>query len=161
MGLEDKRATRENYGWLAAAEKSIQQDLDTSKKELGLIRDVLDELEVNSAAAKMSSSGSKDQVFRMRACQEYSGSRVHMLEERIRQIHLWSSDEKMGKRIPDGVPDEWFMVDIEWRQWLGEQTTLQTNMPDHSSAESFQNEGADMAVRLWGPLIPLLAVYTE
>lgn len=30
-----------------------------------------------------------------------------MLEERIRQIQLWSSNKRMGKEIPDGVPDEY------------------------------------------------------
>ncbi|KAI0880198.1 uncharacterized protein GGS22DRAFT_193547 [Annulohypoxylon maeteangense] len=152
---------REDSSWLAAATKSILQDLDTSKKELELVRDVLDNYETNSTTSEASGSRFEDRTFCMRACQEYSGSRVHMLEERIRQIHVWSSDRKMGKEIPDGVPDEWSTVDIEWRQWLSEQTSLQTSTPNNRQIDPFQAGGVDMAVRSWGPLIPLLEIYTR
>ncbi|KAI1452671.1 hypothetical protein F4805DRAFT_462536 [Annulohypoxylon moriforme] len=152
---------KKDFGWLAVAEKDIRQDLETSKKELKLIKEVLDNSEIDLTLSKAPGNRFKDWVLCMRACKEYSGSRVHMLEERIRQIHQWSSNKRMGKDIPDGLPDEWFMVDIEWRQWLSEQTTFQTKTPGHPSAESSQGRGDDMTVRFWGPLIPLLEIYTE
>ncbi|KAI1104793.1 hypothetical protein F4804DRAFT_331908 [Jackrogersella minutella] len=105
--LEMKEVMDVNSNWLIAAEKDIQRDLETSKKELGLVRDTLDELEVNWATEKRSSPLFNDQMFLMKACQEYSGSRCHMLEERLRQVRLWSSTEQMGREIPDGLPDEY------------------------------------------------------
>ncbi|KAI1204508.1 uncharacterized protein F4807DRAFT_465628 [Annulohypoxylon truncatum] len=144
---------KEDSNWIVVAEKKIRQELDASKKELKLIQDVIDERGTNSTTSKAPGIRFKDQMFCMRACQEYSGSRVHMLEERIRQIHVWYSNERMGREIPDRVPDEWFKVDIEWRQWLSEQTTLKANARNSQSVEC-------MEVRFWGPLIPLLDIYT-
>ncbi|KAI1087432.1 hypothetical protein F5B19DRAFT_475607 [Rostrohypoxylon terebratum] len=151
---------RQDSSWLAVAEESIRQDLDTSRKELILIRDLLGESDIRSTTSETLGSRPKDRTFCMRACQEYSGSRVHMLEERIRQIQLWSSNERVGKEIPDRVPDEWNKVDIEWRKWLSKQTTSQTVPYKKQSAESHPNEGFDILVRVWGPLISLLEIYS-
>ncbi|KAI0833993.1 hypothetical protein F5Y06DRAFT_279954 [Hypoxylon sp. FL0890] len=93
--------------WLAAAEKRIRRDLETSKKELGLVRDALGELEHNPERDMKAGRRWQDKIFFMRACQEYSGSRNYMLEERLRQVHFWRSNKQAGKRIPDKVPDEY------------------------------------------------------
>ncbi|KAI2777625.1 hypothetical protein F4815DRAFT_480826 [Daldinia loculata] len=103
---ETGEAIGDNYGWLALAKENIRRELEASKMELELVRDLLSELEVRSKIRR-SNCGARDQVFLMRACQEYSGSRSCMLEERLRQIDLWLSDVRMGQSIPHGVPDEY------------------------------------------------------
>ncbi|KAI8957616.1 hypothetical protein F5Y11DRAFT_338891 [Daldinia sp. FL1419] len=95
-----------NYNWLIIAKKTIRRDLEASKKELELVRDLLSGLRAESKIRE-SCRGTKDQLFLMRACQEYSGSRSCMLEERLRQMDSWSSDAHMGRSIPRGVPDEY------------------------------------------------------
>ncbi|KAI1382862.1 uncharacterized protein F4822DRAFT_99348 [Hypoxylon trugodes] len=147
-----RRWVGEQSNWLTAAEKNIRQDLETSEKELWLIRDVLDELETTSEVGR-SSYKSQGQMFLMRACQEYSASRCHMLEERLRHIHIWSCDEQMGRHVPDRAPDEWLTVDAGWRQWLSEQASLQTEGSNRSTIEHSRSGGL---VRLWGPLFPIL-----
>ncbi|KAI1371779.1 hypothetical protein F4677DRAFT_286575 [Hypoxylon crocopeplum] len=156
---ETKSETLEDSEWLAVAERSIQQDLDTSKKELELIRDVLEDIKTSSRLC-MKPDRRLDQMFLMRACQEYCGSRCHMLEERIRQVQSWSNSTHMGRKIPDRVPnevpDEWLTVDMEWRQWLSEQAALQRN---ESSTGEAENGDFDATLRHWGSLMPLLTVY--
>lgn len=95
--------------WLVLAEESIQRDLDASVKELDLIHDVLEDLEIQLRSEEKPNLELEDQKFLMAACQEYSGSRCHMLEERLRQIMLWLSTKKTGGKIPDRVPDEYAM----------------------------------------------------
>ncbi|OTA94241.1 hypothetical protein M434DRAFT_30150 [Hypoxylon sp. CO27-5] len=150
----------EDFNWLPAVEKSVRQDLETSKKELSLIRDVLDELESSSAREVKGVRWCEDQMFLMRACQEYSGSRYYMLEERLRQVHFWSSNKQAGKRIPEKVPDEWLVVDNEWRKWLSEQAAMDSNEASHSYTENPRDEGVDVMVEHWGALILILTAYT-
>ncbi|KAI1406966.1 hypothetical protein F5Y13DRAFT_183771 [Hypoxylon sp. FL1857] len=149
-----------DFDWLAAAERSLRQDLETSKKELDLVRGALDELE-SSSAREVKGGRSKYQMFLMRACQEYSGSRNHMLEERLRQVHFWSSNKQAGEGIPEKVPDEWFVVDNEWRRWLSEQAAVQSNETSRLNFGKFYDEGVDAIVGHWGPLILILTAYTE
>ncbi|KAI0131499.1 hypothetical protein F4814DRAFT_406262 [Daldinia grandis] len=145
-----------NYGWLTVAKENIHRELEASKMELELIRDLLSELEVGSKIKRFN-RGARDQLFLMRACQEYSGSRSCMLEERMRQIDLWLSEVRMGRDVPYGVPDEWSIVDIEWRRWLSEQATSRDSVSDRLMATPYQSD----AVNLWGPLIPILTTYIE
>ncbi|KAI0171716.1 hypothetical protein GGR52DRAFT_435122 [Hypoxylon sp. FL1284] len=149
---ETDETALQDADWLAAAAEFIQQDLDTAVKEFDLVRDVLERLEAGPDADRQQSPDLEDQKPLIAACREYSGSRCYMLEERLRQIRLWARDRHTGQDIPDGVPDEWPSVDVEWREWLNEQATSQM---DESDAE------VDGVVRHWGPLIPLLTAYTE
>lgn len=52
---------RRESSWLAVAEESIRQDLDTSKKELRLIRDLLGESDINSTTSKTPDSRQQTQ----------------------------------------------------------------------------------------------------
>ncbi|KAI1770537.1 hypothetical protein F4818DRAFT_432510 [Hypoxylon cercidicola] len=142
----------EDTDWLAVAEEFIQQDLETTVKELDLVRDVLETLEVNLGIEKKPIPNLEDRKFLIAACQEYSGSRCYMLEERLRQIRIWASSRQTGEEIPDGMPNEWPLVDVEWREWLSEQA---------SSLIEESDTGVGVAVKHWGPLIPLLIAYTE
>ncbi|KAI1654149.1 hypothetical protein F4813DRAFT_371659 [Daldinia decipiens] len=103
---ETGEAIGDNYGWLVLAKENIRRELEGSKMELELVRDLLSELEVGSKIRR-SNLGARDQVFLMRACQEYSGSRSCMLEERLRQIDLWLGDVRIGRDVPHRVPDEY------------------------------------------------------
>ncbi|KAI1134328.1 hypothetical protein F5Y05DRAFT_399100 [Hypoxylon sp. FL0543] len=145
----------EDFKWLAAAKKSIQRDLETSKKELCLVRDALGELGCSSTREMEAGRRWQDHIFLMGACQECSGSRNYMLEERLRQVRLWSSNKRAGDGISNQVPDEWLMVDIEWRKWLSEQAATQSD-----EASELSNEKAQDVVEHWGPLILVLAAYT-
>ncbi|KAF3071249.1 Nonribosomal peptide synthetase 12 [Daldinia childiae] len=155
---ETGEVIRDNYGWLALAKENIRRELEASKMELELVRDLLSELEVGSKITR-SNCGARDEVFLMRACQEYSGSRSCMLEERLRQINLWLSDVRIGRDVPYRVPDEWSMVDAEWRRWLSEQVAPRDrdSVSDRPVVMSHQSD----AVKLWGPLIPILTAYIE
>ncbi|KAI0376241.1 hypothetical protein F5Y04DRAFT_286116 [Hypomontagnella monticulosa] len=106
--LADNNTTvaKEDYGWLHTSMKSNQQDLETTRKELELIRGVLGEIEANLETTGPSRK-LRDRMYHMKACKEYSGSRLHMLEERLRQIQMWSNNEDGGEKIPDQVPDEY------------------------------------------------------
>ncbi|KAI2602007.1 hypothetical protein GGR54DRAFT_626150 [Hypoxylon sp. NC1633] len=161
IGEQTREAKMDKSNWLDITEKSIQEDLEASRRELELIRDVLEEMKISTGADLQPNNRLGDQMFLMRACQEYSGSRCHMLEERIRQVQSWLSSMEKGKKIPDRVPSEWSMVDIEWRQWLSEQATPQINEFSQVSIGDTKERGLDAAVIHWGPLIPLLTTYLE
>ncbi|KAI1476529.1 hypothetical protein F4774DRAFT_392622 [Daldinia eschscholtzii] len=103
---ETEEAIDNNHDWLIAARESIQRDLEASKKELELVRDLLGELEDGADVQKLDRKA-RDRLFSLRACQEYCGSQSCMLEERLRQIDLWSDDVRMGRSIPQGIPDEY------------------------------------------------------
>ncbi|KAI1764834.1 hypothetical protein GGR53DRAFT_465934 [Hypoxylon sp. FL1150] len=149
---ETDQTAEEDPDWLSVAEEFIQQDLETTVKELDLVRDALETLDASRRAENTTRMGLEDRKFLIAACQEYSGSRCHMLEERLRQIRLWESSRQEGQDIPDEMPDEWPLVDLEWREWLGEQASSQIDEPDAD---------VGVAVKQWGPLIPLLIAYTE
>ncbi|KAI1799248.1 hypothetical protein F4811DRAFT_558022 [Daldinia bambusicola] len=142
--------------WLDLAKESIRGDLEASKKELELVRDLLSELD-GVVDIRKADRGARDRLFLMRACQEYSGSRSCMLEERLRQIDVWADEARLGRSVPSRVPDEWIMVDIEWRQWLSEQVAPRDSASNQANAMSCQRD----AVQSWGPLIPILAALIE
>ncbi len=102
--------------WLLDAETCMRQDLVTSQREFELAKEILDALKLELVEAKMEKKPGphslklEDQVFLLSACQEYSGSRCHMLEERLRQIQMWSDEGQMGHDIPTGVPDEYALA---------------------------------------------------
>ncbi|KAI2615730.1 hypothetical protein GGS26DRAFT_579288 [Hypomontagnella submonticulosa] len=104
-GENKAKVTNRDHDWLSTAEKLNRKDLETTEKELELIRGALSELEAG-LETKGSSRRVRDKMYRMKACKEYSGSRLHMLEERLRQIQAWSSDEVAEEEVPDRVPDE-------------------------------------------------------
>ncbi|KAI1471779.1 uncharacterized protein F4812DRAFT_192018 [Daldinia caldariorum] len=80
---EAEETTEDNsHEWLVLAKESVRRDLEASKKELELVRDLLGELN-GGFEVRTSDRGARDRLFLMRACQEYSGSRSCMLEERL------------------------------------------------------------------------------
>ncbi|KAG4216571.1 hypothetical protein PC116_g34948, partial [Phytophthora cactorum] len=93
-----------NQDWLIGAKESVQRDLEASKKELELVRDLFGELDDGVDIQKLDRKA-RDRLFSLRACQEYCGSRSCMLEERLRQIDLWSDDARTGRSIPHSMPD--------------------------------------------------------
>lgn len=98
---------RKDTDWLSVAKEFIQQDLATTVKELDLIRDVLETLDAGLRTENKTRMSLEDRKFLIAACQEYCGSRCHMLEERLRQIRLWERSRQEGQDIPDRMPDEY------------------------------------------------------
>ncbi|CAJ2510589.1 Uu.00g062140.m01.CDS01 [Anthostomella pinea] len=148
--------------WLVVAEKDVEQDLDTSKKELELIRSIIEDVDGCLAAEKKPSRTLRDQKMQMGACQEYSSSRCAMLKERLRQVQFWASSRQMGRTIPEKAPGEWQTADLEWRIWLSEQTATKTDQLDQtpvSALEQTVDPENDAAWRIWGPLAHILTAY--
>ncbi|KAI0876113.1 hypothetical protein GGS24DRAFT_452579 [Hypoxylon argillaceum] len=92
--------------WLMEATVDLGQDLDTSKKELDLIKFILEEMELRPRPGRRSNRSREGQVKLMRACREYSSSRCHMLRERLRQVQFWAHGRMMGHQVPEKAPDE-------------------------------------------------------
>lgn len=92
--------------WLMEATVDLGQDLDTSKKELDLIKFILEEMELRPRPGRRSHRSREGQVKLMRACREYSSSRCHMLRERLRQVQFWAHGRMMGHQVPEKAPDE-------------------------------------------------------
>lgn len=171
---QDKKNKRGSNGsWLEEAEAHMQRDLETSKKELELIKGVAEDIErrlltattaatsqdrPSSGGSNSSSRRIRDQKVLMSACQEYSRSRVHLLRQRLRQVAFWSNNRKMGQKTPVQAPADWAAADLEWAQWLGEQAAARSGR-----AKREQRDGTDsgMMSALWGPLPHLLDAYTS
>ncbi|KAI0008781.1 hypothetical protein F4779DRAFT_641385 [Xylariaceae sp. FL0662B] len=147
--------------WLVLTEKRIQQDLETLKKELELIRDILEETDMYLRTEKKASRKLRNQKLFMGACQEYSGSLCQILNERLRQVQFWLASRQIGRKIPEREPPEWRIVDIEWRQWLSEQAAMRTNKSEQSATERPLGIDDDIAMGIWGPLAHILTVYTS
>ncbi|KAH9886341.1 hypothetical protein F4778DRAFT_477217 [Xylariomycetidae sp. FL2044] len=157
---DDGEAEEEDKDWLVRSEKNIQQDLDMSKKELELVRGVLQDLDVVLGGEKKPSRQLRDQKLLMGACLEYSSSRCQLLKERLRQVQFWSNSRQMGRKIPDAAPEEWRMADIEWRKWLSEQAAMRTDKVEPSVLEQTADPENDVAWRIFGPLPHILAACT-
>ena len=166
---EAARFGRDSQNWLAETEASIQRDLDSSKKELELIKEIVGDIERRTAAATASqrqpNSQLRDQKVLMAACQEYSRSRIHLLKQRLRQVIFWSNNRRAGKRTPERPPVEWDTADREWRQWLGEQGAARTRGGDRAQQQQQGGGPGDGGSSMgndapWGPLLYILEAYT-
>ncbi len=153
---QDKK--KDSSSWLMEAEVCIQRDLETSKKELELIKGVSEEVERRLSSQDLPGGRIRDQKVLMSACQEYSRSRIHLLRQRLRQVLFWSNNRIMGQKIPNHAPAEWATADLEWREWLGEQAAARGGTFDRARKE--REDIGSTADALWGPLPHILAAYT-
>ncbi|KAK5635928.1 hypothetical protein RRF57_011640 [Xylaria bambusicola] len=147
--------------WLMEATVDLSQDLETSKKELDIIRFILQEMELQSRIDRYQPSPARDGKLEiMKTCREYSSSRCDLLRERLRQVQFWAHTRMLGQRVPDRVPDEWRLADVAWRKWLSEQASSQADKPSGGArASSFdqcldnmREASSDVAWRVWGAL---------
>ncbi|KAL7624699.1 hypothetical protein AAE478_006269 [Parahypoxylon ruwenzoriense] len=153
---EIDEAVKKDSDWLAATVTDIKRDLKTSARELELIKEEIENLEIRLREQTEYSPELRDRKSLLGACHEYSISRCQILEERLRKVQFWLNNKQTGKDFPDRMPEEWHKFDLEWRQWLGEKAAAYTD----ESGENPQVKAEDM-VRLWGPLFALLMSYTD
>ncbi|KAH6639927.1 hypothetical protein BKA67DRAFT_665312 [Truncatella angustata] len=139
--------------WLALTEKNLEQDIETSKKELELIKSILEDIDQWLQIEKQPGRKIRDQKILMGACREYSDSMIQVRKERLRQTKFWLNSRDMGRSVPVEAPAEWRAVDTEWRHWLGEQAAAR-------SSQSPIEDIDDTAWRILGPLPHILAAYT-
>jgi hypothetical protein len=107
--LDHQGGSRDNEtqpDWLAEKKICLIQDLDTSKKELDIIRFILEEMGLRLQTEQNSDPNLAGQVELMRACREHSTSRCHLLRERLRQIRFWSHTRMLGQQVPEKAPEE-------------------------------------------------------
>lgn len=152
-GISGEARVEKPADWLYTIEKSIRQDIETSTKELELIKSILEDLELKIRTDRRASPELRNQKIVIDACWEYSHSMIRIRNERLRQVHFWLGNRKMGRRVPDKVPDEWIDVDIEWRRWLSGQVA--SRAPRASPIEDLD----DTAWRVLGPLPHIMAAY--
>ncbi|KAI1750377.1 hypothetical protein F4782DRAFT_532484 [Xylaria castorea] len=150
----------EDSDWLMEATVDLSRDLDTSKKELEIIKFILEEMELRSRTDRRPSVTREGQIELMRACCEYSSSRCHLLRERLRQAQSWAHARAIGQQVPGRIPEEWRFVDIEWRRWLSDQASSHADRlngnrvsPIETTSESSNN----IACNIWGPLPHILS----
>lgn len=98
--------TIDSSDWLMEAAIDLSQDLDTSKKELDIIKFILEEMESLPCTDRRTTCIRGEQVQLMRACREHSSSRCHILRERLRQVQSWAHGRMMGQQVPGKAPDE-------------------------------------------------------
>ncbi|KAK8086118.1 hypothetical protein PG994_001092 [Apiospora phragmitis] len=161
--------------WLAHTEAELLQDLDTTKKELELIRTILWEMEMDdtsspvpplpkietspetTAAMAMAMAAAQQQRSQrkmlMAACREYAESRRQLLRERLRQVQFWTNSRDMGRWVPSAAPGDWALADAEWAKWLSDQAAAMQQQQQQSSG--FEGE----AGATWGPLPHILAAF--
>ncbi|TRX91036.1 hypothetical protein FHL15_008018 [Xylaria flabelliformis] len=141
----------ETLDWLMEATVDLSRDLDTSKKELEIIKFILDEMELRSRTDRRPGV-TKGEIELMRACREYSSSRCHMLRERLRQTQFWTRSRAIGQQVPGRMPEEWRFVDIEWRRWLSDQAS------SHGDQLGGNRESSNNTIwDIWGPLPHILS----
>ncbi|KAI5864129.1 hypothetical protein GGS23DRAFT_595776 [Durotheca rogersii] len=106
----------------------------------------------------------RDRRALVQSCHEYAGSRALMLGDRLRQVQYWVDGRREGREVPGGAPEEWHAVDEEWRRWLGEQAAAVRVAGDadndddgEPSSACARDAAGGEAVRLWGPLLVVLA----
>ncbi|KAK8134915.1 hypothetical protein PG984_006927 [Apiospora sp. TS-2023a] len=170
--------------WLADTETDLKQDLETTKKELELIRTILWEMEMEetssspplppvqsflktspdtTAAMAISAATATQQRSQrkmlMAACREYAESRRQLLRERLRQIQFWTGSRDMGRRVPSAPPGDWAVADAEWAKWLSDQAAAMHQLQQQQWALSTNIEGDSTGVT-WGPLPHILATFT-
>lgn len=110
--------------WLAETETDLRKDLETTQREVELIRALYQDISKwLSARAGDGPGPGREQANQYRAlmasCLEYSSSRLTILRERRRQVEFWMSSRDMGRRIPhQSLRGEWHTADANWRRWL-------------------------------------------
>ncbi|KAI0798373.1 hypothetical protein GGR55DRAFT_703093 [Xylaria sp. FL0064] len=163
-------------GWLMEATVDLSQDLDTSKKELDIIKFIIDEMEPRRRSDHRPSLARQGGIELMQACREYSSSRCNLLRERLRQVQLWTHNRMLGPQVPerrrksDGpflrespsptpIPTpKWRLADVEWRKWLSSRaSSRQLSGARVSPLEMTPNPSNDVAWRVWGPLPHILS----
>ena len=93
--------------WLMEATVDLSQDLETSKKELEIIRFILQEMELRSRTDRRQTNLAQEgQIKTMKACREYSSSRCDLLRDRLRQVQFWAHARMLGQQVPGKTPDE-------------------------------------------------------
>ncbi|KAJ8119172.1 hypothetical protein ONZ43_g3834 [Nemania bipapillata] len=105
-GEHEDPNSAEAADWLMEATVDLSQDLDTSKKELDLVKFVLEEMELRPGTDHRPKPPPEGQIELMRACREYSSSRCYILRERLRQVQFWAHARMMGQQVPEKAPDE-------------------------------------------------------
>ncbi|KAI0185204.1 hypothetical protein EV127DRAFT_412377 [Xylaria flabelliformis] len=153
----------EALDWLMEATVDLSRDLDTSKKELEIIKFILEEMELRSRTDRRPTV-TKGEIELMRACREYSSSRCHMLRERLRQTQFWTRSRAIGQQVPGRMPEEVRLFvsillrsehqlkHLEWRKWLSDQASSHGDQLG-SNQESSNNTIWD----IWGPLPHILS----
>ncbi|KAI0019856.1 hypothetical protein F4780DRAFT_792638 [Xylariomycetidae sp. FL0641] len=155
---EDSPSEQATADWLALEDVLLRQDLETSKKELELIRFALEETQARLRTEP--SQRLKDRKALMGGCLEYASSRCHMLKERLRRVQFWQESRLMGRDVPERVPEEWRMADAEWRKWLSDQAAARADSCGSSPIDLVDEaKKDDIAWRIWGSLPYLLAAY--
>ncbi|KAI0444030.1 hypothetical protein F4803DRAFT_285359 [Xylaria telfairii] len=150
----------ETSDWLMEATADLSRDLDTSKKELDIIKFILEEMEPRSRTNRRPGIARDGQVELMRACREYSSSRCYLLRERLRQVQFWARSRIMGQQVPEMAPEEWRFVDIEWRRWLSDQASSHADRLGGNLVSPMENKSDpsnDIVWRDWGPLPHILS----
>ncbi|KAI0399992.1 hypothetical protein F4802DRAFT_602454 [Xylaria palmicola] len=160
-GIEKREDTTSGIGipsWLMEAAADLSRDLDTSRKELDIINFVLEEIDLRSQSGGCQPAVGHAEL--MRACREYSSSRCRLLRERLRQVRSWLRIR--GQQVPGEAPEEWRLVDMEWRRWLSDRASShdadQLGGGDASSSLDYTSDlSNDPVWRLWGPLPHILS----
>ncbi|TGJ82403.1 hypothetical protein E0Z10_g6363 [Xylaria hypoxylon] len=145
--------------WLMEATVDLSQDLDTSKKELDIIKFILEEMELRLRTDRRPGLAREGKVEVMKACREYSSSRCDLLQERLHQVQFWAHTRMLGQQVPEKAPEEWRLVDVEWRKWLSEKASGHANRGNArvSPLENTPDPSNDIAWRVWGPLPHILS----
>ncbi|ETS80859.1 hypothetical protein PFICI_08388 [Pestalotiopsis fici W106-1] len=152
-GQDGKRGSAQTIGWLLATATNLEQDIETCKKELELVRSLMEEIDQRlQAHDKLPSRKLRDHKVLMAACREYSDSMIQVKKERLRQVRFWASSREMGRSAPAAAPGEWLDVDLEWRNWLSEQAAARSGAWPIEASK-------DTAWRILGPLPHIIAAY--
>ncbi|KAI0966075.1 hypothetical protein F4678DRAFT_466865 [Xylaria arbuscula] len=144
--------------WLMEATAELSKDLNTSKKELDIIKFILEEIKLRLRSDDRSREG---QVELMLACREYSSSRCGFLRDRIRQVQFWARNRMLGQQVPSKAPEEWRLADDEWRRWLSGQASSRADQLSGSGRvtpfENVPDPFDDIVWSGWGPLPYILS----
>ncbi|KAI0426359.1 hypothetical protein F5Y09DRAFT_319089 [Xylaria sp. FL1042] len=92
--------------WLMEATVDLSQDLETSKKELDIIKFIIEETELRWRADPRFSLARQGGAELMKACREYSSFRCDLLRERLRQVQFWAHNRMLGQQVPEKAPEE-------------------------------------------------------
>ncbi|KAH8202425.1 hypothetical protein TruAng_003410 [Truncatella angustata] len=139
--------------WLALTEKNLEQDIETSKKELELIKSILEDIDQWLQRILSTCTHEDLLITNFSAWLFFYDSMIQVRKERLRQTKFWLNSRDMGRSVPVEAPAEWRAVDTEWRHWLGEQAAAR-------SSQSPIEDIDDTAWRILGPLPHILAAYT-
>ncbi|KAK6189239.1 hypothetical protein LQW54_013478 [Pestalotiopsis sp. IQ-011] len=152
---DGKRGPGQPIDWLLATAAVLEQDIESSKKELELIRWILEDIDQRwQTNQKPSSRKLRSQKALMAACREYADSMIQAKKQRLMQVNFWVSSRGMRRPVPTAAPEEWLEGDVEWRRWLSEQAAA------HSAGGSPIEDRNDAAWRILGPLPHILAAFT-